>query len=106
MAADVLLVVSTFPDAETAGRIANELVTASLAACANILPPVRSIYRWHGKVEDANELLVFFKTSASRYPDFVARLKELHPYEVPEIIGLPVEQGLPEYLRWVNESCA
>jgi len=106
MIPDVLLVISTFPDAETAGRIARELVIEKLAACANIAQPVHSIYRWQGKVEDASETMVFFKTTPQRFARFQAKLRSLHPYDVPEIISLPVPDGLPDYLRWVSESCS
>jgi periplasmic divalent cation tolerance protein len=105
MAEDVLLVLSTFPDAATARRIGRELVEQRCAACANILPQLESIYWWEKKVESANETIVFLKTTADRYAALETTLKQLHPYEVPEIIALPVEQGLPEYLRWVVEQC-
>ena len=101
-----LLALSTFPDAETARRISNQLVTERVAACANILPSVESIYRWKEKVETANETLVFFKLSEDRQAAFQEKLRSLHPYEVPEVIFVPIESGLPEYLRWVAESCA
>jgi periplasmic divalent cation tolerance protein len=101
-----LLALSTFPDAETARRISNQLVTERVAACANILPSVESIYRWKEKVETANETLVFFKLSADRQAAFQEKLRSLHPYEVPEIVFVPVASGLPDYLRWVAESCA
>lgn len=106
MADEVLLAISTFPDPETAGRIARELVAANLAACANITPAIRSIYRWAGKLEEAQETMVFFKTTQSRFPALEAKLKSLHPYDVPELIAVRVTAGLPEYLRWVAESCA
>ncbi len=106
MAAEVLLVISTFPDAETAERISRTLVTEKLAACANIMSPVRSIYHWQGKIEDAAEILVFFKLTASSYEAFEQRVKELHPYDVPEIIALPLSRGSEDYLRWVGESGA
>lgn len=105
MAEEILLVMSTFPDAETAGRIAEQLVKEKLIACANLLPAVRSIYRWQGKVEDAAETFVFLKTTRNRFDEFEKKLRELHPYEVPEILALPVADGLPDYLRWVSESC-
>lgn len=105
MADEVLLALSTFPDAETAREIAGQLVTQKLAACANIMAPLDSIYRWEGKVENARETLVFFKTTRARFDAFAARLRALHPYDVPEIIAVPVAEGLPEYLRWVAESC-
>ena len=105
MADKVLLALSTFPDRETAQRIAQQLVTEKFAACANILPAVESIYRWKEKIETGNETLVFFKLSEDRQSAFQEKLRSLHPYEVPEIIIVPVTTGLPEYLRWVAESC-
>lgn len=104
MAEEVLLALSTFPDIETARRIAGQLVSENLAACANVVPVVESIYRWQGKVEDAKETLVFFKTTSARYSAFQEKLKSLHPYEVPEIICLSIADGLPEYLRWVVDN--
>ena len=106
MADEALLVLSTFPDAATARRISRQLVEEKCAACANLLPPVESIYWWEGKVESGNETIVLFKTTADRYPALEATLRQVHPYEVPEIIALPVEGGLPEYLQWVAKSCA
>ena len=106
MAEKILLALSTFPDAETARRISNQLVTEKVAACANILPGVESIYRWKEKIETANETLVFFKLSEDRQAAFQEKLRSLHPYEVPEIVFVPVASGLPDYLRWVAESCA
>jgi periplasmic divalent cation tolerance protein len=100
-----LLAFSTFPDAETARRISNQLVSERFAACANILPAVESIYRWKDKIESGNETLVFFKLSEDRQLAFQNKLRSLHPYEVPEIIFVPVSGGLPEYLRWVVENC-
>jgi len=103
---ETLLVCSTFPEVETARRIAQQLVTENLAACANIIPAVESIYRWQDKIENAQEILVFFKTTSPRYAAFQDRLKSLHPYEVPEIICLRIADGLPEYLRWVSAGCS
>jgi periplasmic divalent cation tolerance protein len=105
MAEKVLLALSTFPDQETARRISNELVTKKLAACANILPGVESIYRWKEKIESGNETLVLFKLSEDRQSAFQEKLRSLHPYDVPEIIFVPISSGLPEYLRWVTENC-
>jgi periplasmic divalent cation tolerance protein len=105
MAEKVLLALSTFPDQETAREISNELVTKKLAACANILPGVESIYRWKEKIESGNETLVLFKLSEDRQSAFQEKLRSLHPYEVPEIIFVPISSGLPEYLRWVTENC-
>src|SRR5258707_6179346 len=101
----VLLALSTFPDRETAQRISNQLVSENLAACANILPPIESVYRWKEKIETGNETLVFFKLSEDRQSTFEEKLRSLHPYEVPEIIFVPVSAGLPEYLRRVINNC-
>ena len=106
MVEKILLALSTFPDAETARRISKQLVAEKFAACANILPSVESIYRWKEKIETGNETFVFFKLSEDRQAAFQEKLRSLHPYEVPEIIFVPVANGLPDYLRWVAESCA
>jgi len=105
MAAKILLALSTFPDAETARRISNQLVTEKFAACANVLPAVESIYRWKEKIETASEIIVFFKTTPDRQTAFQEKLRSLHPYDVPEIIFMPLTNALPEYLRWVIENC-
>jgi periplasmic divalent cation tolerance protein len=105
MSEEILLALSTFPDAETARQISNQLVTERLAACANVLPPVESIYRWKENIESGNETLVLFKLSEDQQSAFQERLRSLHPYEVPEIIFVPVSSGLPEYLRWVADNC-
>ena len=105
MAERVLLALSTFPDAEIARRISNQLVSERFAACANILPSVESIYRWKEKIESGNETLVLFKVSEVRQAAFQDKLRSLHPYDVPEIIFVPVTGGLPEYLQWIAENC-
>ena len=105
MAEKILLALSTFPDGDTARRISNELVTEKFAACANILPAIESIYRWKAKIESGKETLVFFKLSEDRQSAFQDKLRSLHPYEVPEIIFVPVANGLPEYIAWVVDSC-
>ena len=105
MAEKILLALSTFPDRETAQRVSNQVVTEKFAACANILPAVESIYRWKDKVETGNETLVIFKLSEDRQSAFQEKVHSLHPYEIPEIIFFPVSDGLPEYLRWVADSC-
>jgi len=105
MAEEILLALSTFPDRETAQRISNQLVTGKFAACANILPAVESIYRWKNKIESGNETLVFFKLSEDQQSAFQDKLRSLHPYEIPEIILVPVSSGLPEYIRWVSDNC-
>ena len=106
MAAEILLALSTFPDAETARRISNQLVTEKFAACANILPAVQSIYRWKEKIESAGEVIVFFKTTPDRQTAFQEKLRSLHPYDVPEIIFIPVAGGFREYLSAESQSYA
>ena len=105
MAEKILLALSTFPDRETAQGISNQLVTDKFAACANILPAVESIYRWKDKIESGNEVLVLFKLSENRQSAFQEKLRSLHPYEVPEIMFVPISSGLAEYLHWVTENC-
>lgn len=106
MADEVLLAFSTFPDLDTARRIVRALVEARLVACGNIITEVESIYRWKGEIESGSETLVLFKVSTVRQSMFQEKLRSLHPYEVPEIIFIPVTAGLPDYLRWVNENCS
>jgi len=106
MTDEILLAFSTFPDIDTARRIARQLVTENFAACANIVPAIESIYRWQGKIEQGNETLVLFKTATVRYSAFQEKLKSLHPYDVPEIIACPIDKASPEYLGWVIDSSA
>lgn len=102
---DTLLVFTNCPDAAVAEDIARHLVETRLAACVNILAPCRSIYRWQESVETAAEIPLLIKTSRECYPALEAAIRDLHPYEVPEIIAVPVEKGLPAYLEWVaNET--
>ena len=105
MSSEILLVISTWPDLEAARRASRTLVEEQLAACANIVPAVESIYRWKGDVETASEVIVLFKTSADSYSAFEQRLRTLHSYEVPEIVAFTPVGGLPAYLQWVAESC-
>ena len=105
MTVKILLALSTFPDAETARRISNELVVGKFAACANIVPGLESIYTWKDKIERADETLVFFKLSEDRQTAFQEKLQSLHPHDVPEIIFVPISSGLPDYLRWVADNC-
>jgi periplasmic divalent cation tolerance protein len=104
MPTDTLLVLSTCPDADDAQRLARALVEGRLAACVNVIGPVASVYRWHDAVETAGEHLLLIKTPADSYPALEQALRALHPYEVPEIIAVPVERGLNDYLGWVR-SC-
>jgi periplasmic divalent cation tolerance protein len=105
MAAQVLIVFTTWPDQEQARSACRTLVEEQLAACGNILPTIESIYRWKGAVETSKEVLVLLKTTSDEYVALAARVKELHPYEVPEIIAVSAAAGLPEYLAWVAENC-
>ena len=98
---DTRLVITNCPDEETANRIALAVVEAQLAACVNILPRVQSIYRWQGAVESAVEVPLLIKTTAAAYPALEAAIRESHPYDVPEIIALPITAGLPAYLNWL-----
>ena len=98
----ILLVLTTLPDPDAAEAMAHSLVDRQLAACVSILPPCRSVYRWKGSVETADEILLLIKTTEARYADLEAAVRAQHPYEVPEIIALPVVQGLPDYLAWLN----
>jgi len=98
------VVLCTFPDIGQARSAGSALVELGLAACVNLVPGVESIYRWQGKVERAGEVLAIFKTT--RYEELEAALVERHPYEVPEILALPVAAGLPAYLAWLGEAGA
>lgn len=98
---NVLVVLCTFPDVEKARQTGTALVEAQLAACVNLLPGIESIYRWQGAVERAGEVLAVFKTTQEAWPAFEQRLRELHPYDVPEIVALKPEQVAESYARWV-----
>jgi periplasmic divalent cation tolerance protein len=105
MADQILLAISTFPDAGTANRVAEALVAGKLAACANLIPAVHSIYHWKEKIETAREVMVFFKTTEDRLAALEEKLRSLHPYEVPELICIRTDGGSPDYLRWVTDNC-
>ena len=98
---ETLLVLTNCPDEKVANTIALAVVEAKLAACVNILPRVQSIYRWQGKIESATEIPLFIKCTVALYPALEKLVASLHPYETPEIIALPIVQGLPAYLNWV-----
>ncbi|MSQ01174.1 MAG: divalent-cation tolerance protein CutA [Myxococcales bacterium] len=99
---DIRLCLMTAPDEETAARLVRTVVEEGLAACGNLIPRIRSIYRWKGEVCDETECLVLFKTTAARADALRERLVALHPYEVPEVLVLPVESGNAAYLAWVR----
>ena len=106
MTGDCLLVLTTCPDAESARAIARALVGERLAACVNRIDGIASTYRWQGEVREDSECLLLVKTSAAAYERLAARLGTLHPYELPEIVALPVARGSAGYLRWIAEATA
>jgi periplasmic divalent cation tolerance protein len=101
---DKRIVLSTTGSEDEARKIARELVERRLAACVNILPPVESIYRWQGKIETGREWLLLIKTTAERFTAVNDTIRELHSYELPECIAIDIEDGSPEYLRWLSDS--
>jgi len=106
----IILVCCTCPR-DKAADLARFLIESKLAACVNIVPEVRSIYRWDNKICDEAESLLLIKTGRANYAELELRLRERHSYEVPEIVAIPIEQGLPDYLQWVasclgTDSCA
>ena len=100
----ILVVLCTCPDENTARALASGLVENRLAACVNVLPGIRSIYRWQGAVQEDGEVLLVAKTSRETFPELESWLAEHHPYDLPEVIALPVERGLPAYLEWVAQE--
>lgn len=96
-----LLVFTNLPDAHSAQTIARLLIEQRLAACVTMLAPCNSLYRWQGKIEEASEVPLLIKTTTACYNDVEAAIRSHHPYELPEIIAVSVERGLPEYLSWV-----
>src|SRR5437660_4909167 len=103
-AARLLVVLMTAPDRDEAGRIAEMLVNSRLAACVQILPEIRSIYRWKGEVERNTETLLFAKTTSDKFEELDRAVREIHSYETPEIVALPVSAASEPYLKWVLES--
>jgi periplasmic divalent cation tolerance protein len=102
-AGEYLLVLCSCPEASTAERIARVLIESKAAACVNVLPGMRSIYVWRGAVETSDEQLLLIKTSASVYPAVEALIRDQHPYELPEVIAVPIVRGLASYLNWIDE---
>ena len=103
---ETLLVLTNLPDADSAGRIGRLLVERRLAACVNIMAPCTSVYRWNDAVETATEIPLLIKTTLARYPALQAALTAAHPYELPEIVAVPLLEGLPAYLAWVGAETA
>ncbi|MCU7928609.1 MAG: divalent-cation tolerance protein CutA [Candidatus Thiodiazotropha sp. (ex Dulcina madagascariensis)] len=104
MSTPLLLILCTAPDRKTALSLSRTLVEQDLAACVNLTAPVTSVYRWQEQIEQSDEILLLIKTTKKRYREVESTLRTLHPYELPEIIAVPVEQGLDGYLDWV-ERC-
>jgi periplasmic divalent cation tolerance protein len=102
----VIAVLTNLPDSDSAFNLARELVGLKLAACANVLAPATSFYRWEGRDEQATEYPVLIKTTRARYSELERAIRRRHPYDLPEIIAWPVEAGLPEYLDWVERETA
>ncbi len=105
-ATQYLLVLCTCPHSGVAETIADDLVTKHIAACVNILPGVRSYFKWEGKQEAVDEVLLIIKTTTARFAELSERITALHDYEVPEIIALDIKDGLPAYLRWITDNTA
>lgn len=98
-----LLILTTCPDAATAERLARHLVAGNLAACVNIQSGIRSVYRWRGEVESAEEHLLIVKTASERFKEVEAAIRECHPYELPEVIAVPIIAGSKAYLSWMTD---
>ncbi len=103
---DLLMVYCTCPDHDAAINMANGIIDTGLAACVNIVPGLTSIYRWQGERQQGTEELLLIKTTVGVYSALEKHISESHPYELPEIIAVPIKVGLPKYLAWVSESCA
>ncbi len=103
---DLIVVLSNTESAESAARMARELVGRKLVACVNVVPGVRSFYRWKGEIAEDDEHLMVIKTRRSLFEQVRICMRELHPYELPEIIALPLQEGDPGYLAWVHECTA
>jgi periplasmic divalent cation tolerance protein len=101
-----LLVISNLPDRESARQLARAVVEARLAACVNVLAECESVYRWRGELESASEVPVFIKTTRARYGELEAFIRARHPYELPEIVAVPLATGLPAYLDWLRAETA
>jgi periplasmic divalent cation tolerance protein len=101
---DKIVVFSTASSAEEAEKIARGLVGERLAACVNVVPAIRSFYRWQGKIEDSAEFLLVIKSSRAHFEALRTSLEKLHSYEVPEVIAMPVVEGAPNYLKWMDSE--
>lgn len=101
---DILLVITNLPDAQAAAKLAQQLIEARVAACVNQLAPCVSTYRWQGNIETATEVPLLIKTTQAAYPRLEQLIRAAHPYELPEIIAVPVTAGLPAYMDWVSQE--
>ncbi|MGK0296465.1 MAG: periplasmic divalent cation tolerance protein [Gammaproteobacteria bacterium] len=101
-----LLVLTTCPGTITAKKIANDVVIEKLGACVQVISGVQSFFRWQNRVDTSEELLLIIKTTTERYPDLENRIKAIHPYEVPEVIAIPIAEGLDAYLSWIDSNTA
>jgi periplasmic divalent cation tolerance protein len=101
----VIAVLTNLPDSESAFNLARELVHLRLAACANVLSPATSFYRWEGREEQASEIPLLIKSTRARYAELEAAIRARHPYSLPEIVAWPLDTGLADYLRWVEREC-
>lgn len=101
---EIFLVLTNLPDRESAQRVANVLIENHVAACVTILAECISVYRWQGKTETASEVPLLIKTTCAAYPRLEGIIRKHHPYELPEIIAVPIEAGLPGYLKWVVQE--
>lgn len=101
---EYLLVITNCPGSISAKKIAQDLITEKLAACVNIVPDIQSFFSWVGKVDKANEHMLVIKTTSASYNALEQRIKKLHPYELPEIIAVPIHTGSAEYLNWISTN--
>ena len=99
-----LMVLTNLPDRAAAEALAARLIERRVAACVNVLSPCRSVFRWEGRVQHDEEHPLLIKTTSERYPELEQTIRAGHPYELPEIVAVPIERGLPEYLRWLAEE--
>ena len=103
---EVVVILSNFPDVDAARKAVRTLVEERLVACGNIIPGVESIYEWKGRMENASEVMIICKTATPRAAEAQSRLRALHPYDVPEILQLPISSGSADYLTWVATQCS